>query len=70
MNFIQEWVRSGPILEVEWWLLDVYADCPARISSLNDPECQVSGPVISDPTMMIANPALFFKCAQVTDYGK
>ena len=42
VNIIQQWVSSGPILEVEWWLLDVYADCPARISSLNDPECQNS----------------------------
>ena len=70
VNIIQQWVSSGPILEVEWWLLDVYADCPARISSLNDPECQNSEQVIGHPTMMTTDPALLLKCTQVTNNDK
>ena len=66
VNFIQKWVSTGPILEVEWWLLHVNANCPVRISSLSDSECQDSRPVACNPTMMAGDP-LLFKCVQQSD---
>ena len=60
VDFIQKWVSSRPILELDWWLLDVYTDCPAGILSFSDPECQGSVPACN-ATLLTNNP-LTLKC--------
>ncbi|XP_064401744.1 sushi, von Willebrand factor type A, EGF and pentraxin domain-containing protein 1-like isoform X2 [Halichondria panicea] len=37
---IQEWVESGPVMRVEWYLVDVIGGkCPVVIDSLSEEEC-------------------------------
>ena len=37
---IQEWVESGPVVRVEWYLVDVIGGkCPVVIDSLSEEEC-------------------------------
>ncbi len=37
---IQKWVESGPVVKVEWYLVDVISGkCPVAIDSLSEEEC-------------------------------
>ena len=34
-----KWVESGPVMKVEWYLVDVSQSCPVSIDSLTEEEC-------------------------------
>ena len=36
---LQKWVESGPVVKVEWYLVDVSQSCPVSIDSLTEEEC-------------------------------
>ncbi len=37
---VQEWVESGPVMRVEWYLVDVIGGkCPVVIDSMSEKEC-------------------------------
>ena len=36
---IQKWVESGPVVKVEWYLVDITPRCPVSIDSLTEEEC-------------------------------
>ena len=39
VEFIQDWVTSGPTLTIQWYTVKLDPKCPVSISSLGDPEC-------------------------------
>ena len=67
VNFIQNWVHIKPTIEVDWYLLDVYNDCPVRISSLTGRECRVTGPNSSDQTLITSDPVII-RCVNLCLY--
>ena len=42
VEFIQDWVTSGPTLTIQWYTVKLDPKCPVSISSLGDPECRQS----------------------------
>ena len=36
---LQKWVESGPVVKVEWYLVNVSQSCPVSIDSLTEEEC-------------------------------
>ena len=39
LGFVEEWVNSKPVLQVEKLGLWLSTKCPVQISSLSDPQC-------------------------------
>ena len=39
VDFIQDWVSTGPLIEVNGSSMRVDSSCPTAISSLNEPVC-------------------------------
>ena len=39
LGFVEEWVDSEPVLQVEKFGLWLSTKCPVQISSLSDPQC-------------------------------
>ena len=39
VDFIQDWVSTGPLIEVDGSSMRVDSSCPTAISSLNQPVC-------------------------------
>jgi hypothetical protein len=39
VDFIQDWVSTGPLIEVDGNSIRVDSGCPTAISSLNEPVC-------------------------------
>ena len=38
VEFIQDWVNSGPTLTIQWYAVKLDPNCPVSISSLDDPD--------------------------------
>ena len=36
---LQKWVESGPVVKVEWYLVDINPNCSVSIGSLTEKEC-------------------------------
>ena len=39
LGLIEDWVSSGPVLRIWWYLADVYTNFPVELSSLDEMEC-------------------------------
>ena len=39
LGLIEDWVSSGPVLRIGWYLADVYTNFPVKLPSLDEMEC-------------------------------
>ena len=39
LKFLQDWVNTGPTIEMDWYYVDIDSSCPVAISSLKEAEC-------------------------------
>lgn len=39
VEFIRDWINSGPTLAIQWYTVKLDKECPVSIASLGDPEC-------------------------------
>ena len=51
VEFIQDWVTSGPTLTIQWYTVKLDPKCPVSISSLGDPECEKESSYLDDPNI-------------------
>ena len=42
LGLIEDWVSSGPVLKIGWYLADVYTNFPVELSSLDEMECPLA----------------------------
>ena len=52
---IQEWVLTGPAIQMEWYVAKLYSCCPVSIASIVlEPECVCSDSYFCDKKQVIA----------------
>ena len=51
VEFIQDWVTSGPIMTIQWYTVKLDPKCPVSISSLGAQECGKESSYLDDPTI-------------------
>ena len=39
IGHLEAWVSNSPTLTMDWYLVDIYADCPVGIATLGEPDC-------------------------------
>ena len=42
LGLIEDWVSSGPVLKIGWYLADVYTNFPVELLSLDEMECPLT----------------------------
>ena len=62
LDTLQNWVTSAPTIRIKQLLLDVYADCPVRISLLSDPECPASESKVVNNSILITSDPGVIRC--------
>ena len=65
LSVLQDWVASGPVIELDWILLHVSPDCPIHISSKADPECSLSEPLTFANPTLITSDSEVIQCVNV-----
>ena len=65
LSVLQDWVATGPVIELDWMLLHVSPDCPIHIASKADPECSPSEPLTFDNPTLITSDSVVIQCVNV-----
>ncbi len=62
-EYIKDWVKSEPVVQVGDFHLRVNKDCPVRISSMNDPECSNTDlPAAEVPSIIASSDPVIIGC--------
>ena len=65
LSVLQDWVATGPVIELDLMLLHVSPDCPVHIASKADPECSPSEPLTFDNPTLITSDSEVIQCVNL-----